>query len=281
MCSFQSNSSMNRHFLTIFQAPESSTLAIVSIGLLFLFWKARLSRSTSLWPIFLVSVICTAMPIKTTAQGMLEKIVAPNEFATTGGNTFGQPDGTLFQQVFANTQFANTGPIKITALAFRLNESAASSMSTVIGRIDIVLSTVARPMTDLSRSFAANRGSDARTVFSQQNVSLVGQPQGAAGTAPFDIVFQFNQPFLYDPGVGHLGLEYAASARLGQALQVDAHNYGFGNDNVPTRTVYDEFTAISNGGFIAEFSYVTVPEPGVSALLLLAAIFFHLRRRTK
>jgi hypothetical protein len=162
-------------------------------------------------------------------------IVAPNSLATVEGNAnngfpFNITEFNLssqrYQQVFAASEFLSlSGPQLLTQIAFRPDAEGGAAFSSTISSIQINLSTTSAAPDGLSTTFADNVGVDNTVVFSGA-LSLSSAFTGpAAGPKDFDIVINFQVPFLYDPTAGNLLLD-VRNFSGGTTTQFDAEFSG-------------------------------------------------------
>jgi hypothetical protein len=190
-----------------------------------------------------------------------------------------------YEQVYRATEFGS-GPLLITALAFRPDAQFGAAFSTTLSNVSIFLTTTTNGPDALSSTFANNEGAD-KTLVHSGPLSLSSADTGpAGGPKAFDILINLTTPFLYNPVSGNLLLE--------------VQNFGGGNTTVfdteggsgdPVSRV---FTVDANGandatgttdtqGLVTEFltGQVAVPEPSSTILFGSAALMFAAMRRRK
>ncbi|MGZ5545665.1 MAG: hypothetical protein ACXWIU_13415 [Limisphaerales bacterium] len=197
--------------------------------------------------------------------------VAPGGFENTAG---GSGDAILFaqsqmQQLFRASSLAQqwSTPVEITGLAFR-NADKQLDYSSTIAQVEIRFSTSSRTPEQLTPFYFNNVGADETTVYLHQNVSLfaaVGNP------APFDLKFQFDKPFVYDPNNGSLLMYIQTIQPSGGANTIDSHV--FGDLNVSPVAYTGTSGPFASGivapyGIITEFTWVAIPEPNPGYLLI-------------
>lgn len=121
-------------------------------------------------------------------------------------NEFFSIDSMRYQQLYDAAQFAGvSAPVWITELRFRPNGSISETFSSTLPDIRINLSTTTASPDALSKTFAANIGSDDTVVFDgslELSSNLTGD-----GPYDFDIVIPLTTPFPYDPAQGNLLLD--------------------------------------------------------------------------
>ena len=156
------------------------------------------------------------------------------------GNCFpltGCGEHRRYQQVYASSGFDElTTSVLITALRFRPDGESAPLTNTSFANMQIRMSTTQKtppsnqppgpsPVAgELSATFADNVGPDEAIVYSGPLVLM----QSVVGETPpydFDLVIELKTPFLYNPMVGNLLVEfrnYSGESFFGQFA--DAHN---------------------------------------------------------
>ena len=210
------------------------------------------------------------------AFGQTNTTVLPPGFENENGNIQHATFSGLvpaYQEIFRNSSVASEWdtPVKITGVAFRVGDGATSSFDAVIPRIEIRLSTTPNAPELMSRFYDANKGADERTVFLRNNVSIFA----AAGQEvnPFDVKFQFDTPFVYDPNNGHLLMYIQNSGPTGPgARSLDAHHFGALDANTPVASFGPGILAPDAYGLVAQFQFVAIPEPRELSLLAISSI---------
>jgi hypothetical protein len=218
---------------------------------------------------WIFSLICfTASAL---AQGTTETVV-PFGFENQSGNGSDSlldfPGQT--QELFRASYLANAWdtPVAISGIAFRV--AGALSMSATIPQVEIRFSTSSQTPETMSTFYAANKGADETTVFLHNNVSLFGT--AGQQVNPFDLRFQFDRPFIYDPKNGNLLMSIKLTGSFLGGKQIDAQGYstlaaspvGYVGQHNP-----DQVGALAD---VIAFSYVQVPEPRIPGLILIGGI---------
>ncbi len=158
-------------------------------------------------------------------------VTAPIAFEAVEGNAASEGPfeafGRRFQQVYDAMGFMD-GPVTISAISFRADESVDAPIDTTRGSdafpLVFKLSTTSASAGTLSSLFDDNVGGDATTVFS----GPVSLSTGTVGGSPnaFDVTITFDTPFSYDPSAGNLLLDIAKSSSdiFADALLLDAED---------------------------------------------------------
>jgi hypothetical protein len=217
-------------------------------------------------------------------------LVLPNAETSALGN---DSSGSLalsftsgeFQDIWDSGQFSSVpGDLLITSLAFRLKPGTGSINATVTS-FDIHLSTTTRTTSNMSTTFATNRGADYTDVLSGGVGTVWSSPgcSAALTTCPFDVVYTLTTPFFYDPTKGDLLLDFALVGYSGTGTgQFDVENF-----LTPGHAV-SELTAIpaaATGSLeysdnITQLGFTAVPEPASYGLILSGlGVFAAMRRR--
>ena len=236
------------------------------------------------------------------APSLAQNVVAPTGLATLEGNggssnLFGQINVSRFQQVFTAADFGSA-PILLTGLAFRTNgvstgalfEGEGRAFSRTISDFALSLSTTSRGPDGLSADFADNVGADALAVIPRGSITFSSAATSSNGfTRDFDVLFSFDNPFLFNPTLGNLLL--------------DASNFSGGNATSSNGTPFDTQVIVGDGvsslfrtngttgsgtlstrGFVTQFQVASaVPEPGTWAMMLIGfgAVGYSMRRKNK
>lgn len=173
---------------------------------------AQTSRFRPAWPV---------LALAASGTNPLQTLVVPNAFTNTEAN-FGNrvPFGAdisgqtnRYQQVYAASEFAATGPIVIKQIAFRPNAFDGSgsglgqAFSTTIPQIQISLSTTHAAPDALSATFADNVGANNTLVFSGSLPLSSANIGPTTGPKQFDVVIPLATPFHYNPAAGNLLLD--------------------------------------------------------------------------
>jgi hypothetical protein len=205
--------------------------------------------------------------------------VFPEGFENSEGNYFSANlfrVPTTYQQITMGTTLENQWqtPVLIESVAFRANGSSSFNYQTTIPKIEIQLSTTSRTAGSISMNWDANRGAETQTVYLQENVNI-----SATGTLvlnPFDLKFQFTEPFLYDPRSGNLAVKITTfgTTPFAGGGAVDAQLYEGPNANSTVGSYTSSELFVRAGGLVAEYTFVSVPEPHSFLLLFVAAGLF-------
>jgi hypothetical protein len=197
-----------------------------------------------------------------------DSIVVPNDRVNQAGNeaiTQGFTGPGTFQQLYSSSQF--TGPILITGIAFRPDETfSVSSVHVVIPQLTVRLSTFSKSAALFSTSYSANKGLDEAVVFDS---SVDWRSTDMPGSTPnnFDFKIPLSRSFVFDPSNGSLLMSFSANGASGNA-EADTHSSG--NAGIGMMAL--------NGGvipgyvLITEFEVVAVPEPRVGVLIMVGLL---------
>ncbi|MCL4781494.1 MAG: PEP-CTERM sorting domain-containing protein [Bryobacterales bacterium] len=221
------------------------------------------------------------------------KLVVPFGNTSVPGNTTdGANSGALdlrIQIVYGRGQFLNagiTGPVLISALAYRAAPDEGSTTITAAAMTAYASTSPYAPNSNggntlLTDTFATNLGPDNTLVFSAAPVALSSPGCVGSAVCPFDLVFAFDVPFLYDPTQGFLLIDAFWTGVL-QTGALDASDFSprggpiatlVGSLDSPTGEVLDL------GGNITQFTVEAVPEPSSGVLLLGGLALVLLRNR--
>jgi hypothetical protein len=221
------------------------------------------------------------------AQAQPVRTVFPTNFENQGGNS-GDPvfAGTVqaYQELFRASSLSSIwqSPVEITAIGFRVENGDTRAFDAVYPQIEIHLSTSSRAPEQMSQSYFSNRGVDEKVVYRQNNVRILAT--GNQPLNPFEVRFEFDAPFLYDPQLGHLFMyiTHGQPGGNGVDLPLDGHMFGGLNSTTPFASFGSgTFGAPTGYGAIPQFTWASVPEPTTVTLLGLGAglIFGSLRRK--
>ena len=143
-------------------------------------------------------------------------IVIPNALTSTDGND-GGTTGTLFrmQEIYAASEFSVfNSPLLISAIAFRPDVFTRNTFSITNSGLQINFSTTGRSPDGLSTTFADNVGPDDTVVRSGPIALSTANTGPDAGPRDFDIIIALTNPFLYNPSVGNLLVDFRSVGQL-------------------------------------------------------------------
>jgi PEP-CTERM motif len=220
-------------------------------------------------------------------------VTVPNNLADAVGNTTdgsdGDPVDIRVQVLYGSGQFSSVGgPIWIDQMAWRSSPGEGPTSGSA-GNLDIYLSTSPRfPNLNggaalfMSDVFADNVGPDNTLVysgliaFSSPGCDIVGNTP-----CPWDVIFNFDNPFYYDPAAGRLLVDLHFSSLTGGSGALDAVDFEtYGPIATLVAELDDESGGISTDGDITRFRYQSaVPEPASGSLLLFGSAALGLIRR--
>ena len=213
-------------------------------------------------------------------------VVVPSAQATTEGNSassdlFGMINIGRYQQVYSAAEFG-ASPVLLTSLAFRTNGVSTGNLFEGVGRPttrifegSFNLSTTSKAVDGLSTNFAANRGADALDVIGRGDIVFSTAAAMDGDVRAFDVVFNFDNPFLYDPSAGNLLLDindFSGGSVFSNGTPLDAQFTP--GDSVSNLYVTNSNTndgRTSTKGYITKFGagVAAVPEPATWAMMLV------------
>lgn len=206
-------------------------------------------------------------------------VVLPPGLDTMNGNAsfFTSPfnasdSSTRIQQLYPGSDFAaQSGPVEITGIAFRPNNSGPGN---TFPHVQVDLSTVS--ITSLSSVFASNVGANDTVDFNAAlTLPVVATAPAPGSPGQFEVTIPFTTPFTYDPASGNLlvdirvfdpGITYhldAEGTNTGTLVFSEQIANG-GNVNSASGLVQDALAVIQ---FTTAPIPASVPEPGALALL--------------
>ena len=213
-------------------------------------------------------------------------LFVPSGYAEVEGNwenNFPFSGNARYQQVWDGALFADTGPIEIVSIAFRMDGPVGAGFAgaPVFGP-QIRMSTTSAAENSLSTSFDANLGADVTTVRDTNiNALHVSSTAAftAAGTRVFDVIIEFDQAFTFDPSQGNLLLDVTGNLMAGTSRffdGVEVANDGMGR--MFNQSAQDN-GFIDSGALVVEFNVNPVPTPGPLAMLAFGGLAATRRKR--
>ncbi len=174
------------------------------------------------------------------------------------------------QEVHSATDFSaiSTLPLLITEISFAPRREGQPAIDVTAPNMDVRFSITTRNPDSLSPMFAENTGT-AETVVLSGAVHVFDN-----GTERFGIHIQLQQPFLYDPSLGNLLLDFRNFATIAPpstgAYVLEGELRG--GDSVSSVVSGDLGVNSPNGffttaGYVTRFTYTPVPEPSTWVLL--------------
>jgi hypothetical protein len=215
------------------------------------------------------AAIVIPLPIATSsARAEHIPIVSPNGLENTEGDrdtTSNVAIGPLrFQNLHPASAFAGLADNQHTLIGFaiRLDESWPAPLTIGFPNLEIRLSTTA--VNSLSTTFADNIGSDETLVLSgdvTQTLPLGGPPRG------FGEAFQFDTPFVYDPGAGNLLVDVTHGG-TDNGFSFDIHSTPGATSWVQNFDIDNPIGEAFQTVLVTQFIFV--PEPSSLVLIVLA-----------
>jgi len=223
-------------------------------------------------------------------------LVVPVANTSTPGNTDDDieagPIDIRSQQIYGPGQFLNSGvsgPVLISQFAFRAAPGTGpahlsiTSVNVYASTSPFLPNTFGGGALFITDTFADNLGPDNTLVLSGP-VDVSSPGCAGPGVCPFDMIFPFSTPFLYDPTQGSLLLDIHIVGLSGSG-SFDAQFFSFppGGSTAQVVGLLGNLTGeVDTSGIITQFTYEAVPEPASSVLLLggLGALVA-LRRRMR
>lgn len=161
----------------------------------------------------------------------------------------------------------------ISGISMRVNQ--INEISSALVHAELSLSTHPVLPFFLSRTYSDNIGADVQHVF-RGDIHIADSAPGKE-VKPFDVLLPFDSPFYYDPRKGNLLLDLSVTSGADR-LFLD----GFQGPDVASVLSAGGVQGTLAGNFapVLRFTYTTVPEPGVMALLFLSSMMlFGVRRQ--
>lgn len=219
-----------------------------------------------------VAIVVVFFAPTITAQIQTNSLVVPetaaHQFGDRGADPFFFAEPPDVTQLYLPSLFtASAEGLSITEVAFRKNETP--------GSLDVVVPRITLQMSILPTAANGNLSQTINTaiVFDEENVHL----RAAAGQGPgaFDLRFQLNLPYVYDPRLGSLVLKFMSSFNPeGRVASMDAQSSG------QAAYYYTEpggARRVDSLLLVTQFSYSAIPEPCSYALWILALLIAALR----
>ncbi|MCC6265016.1 MAG: PEP-CTERM sorting domain-containing protein [Bryobacterales bacterium] len=223
-----------------------------------------------------ITAIVLAVPV---FADKMTLVIPPGNATMPGNTTDGSEDGLLdfrAQNVFGRGPFISagiSGPVLISAFAFRASPGEGPA-SVEIGSVLMYASTSPYAPNSLpgntliTDTFATNLGPDNTLVYSGP---VSASSPGCAGpdVCPFDLVFNFDTPFLYNPNAGFLLFDLFLTD-VGGTGALDAREFSSpGGAMASLVGALDGTTGkVFLDGNITQLTFEAVPEPASGALLL-------------
>lgn len=217
-------------------------------------------------------------------DGVDATFISDGPFGSTSG-----PAGRRYQQIYDASLFASaSGPQEITEIQFRAaspentfrpNSITASNVTVSFSTTSVLTDPGSTAGGNFSASFADNIGADVQVVYSGA-LTLNRGGSNAAGAQPFSYGFTLQTPFIYDPSMGNLLIDFVvpttatltAGAGFGAVESFDASVESNDGTASVTGTGTNTVGAAGQTGLITQFTLApAVPEP-TTALLGLAGV---------
>ncbi len=215
-------------------------------------------------------------------------VFLPNaDAAIVGNDSSGSLAGSLpsgdVQDLWDKSQFGSvSGNIWITQLAFRLKPNTGGISSTVTSA-SISMSTTALTTATMSTTFVTNRGGDYAQVASVAGPFWSSPGCTGSGPCPFDIIFNFSTPFVYNPANGNLLIEQQWTGYNASGTgQFDVQNYALSPPVAELVAIPTAPTGtLEYSDNVTRLTFSTVPEPAslATAVCGLTALVVLRRRR--
>lgn len=186
-----------------------------------------------------------------------------------------------YYQMFDAAQFSSLGPILISGIRYRPDQTQNTAFSDSFTNVEFRMSTSTVQLSNMMSQFDSNTGNDVKLVRSGTLTVSTNNITTLNGTKEFDIFIPFTDTFLYDPNKGNLTLDIRTFS-AGNTGFIDWHS------DTSSEFVRDIFfdgsaTAIDGGlgigGGVTQFEFILVPEPTAFALLLAGTCLMSRRCR--
>jgi hypothetical protein len=185
-----------------------------------------------------------------------------------------------YQQVFKGSYLSDIWqtPVEITGIAFRV-DSVNGDYQAVIPSVEIQFSTTQRAPNQMSTDMASNKGVDNTVVYKHDDVTL--SAQGTLVLNPFQLRFNFDRPFYYDPAAGNLLMDLRTGGDTIHANRgLDAQVFETWGPSTPYALVEPTGVPSTPSNFVAgqalvtEFTWRAIPEPSALALWIAGGLAF-------
>lgn len=169
----------------------------------------------------------------------------------------------------------------LTGFRWRPDSSVSSPESHIWNDFELRVSTTSQSLDDMSTRFSENIGPDELLVLEGPITTATMNEGPRAGPKEFDIAFDFDTPFHYDPTAGNLLLDFAWGTPW-VSIRVDSCcaspdgpgrwiGSASGNPNVEIATL---------GGHASGYQLIFVPEPSSVSLMVISFLgLIQLRQR--
>jgi len=229
---------------------------------------------------FLAASLMALHNSNTWAQGYI--VDMPPAAAGEGNSSTPQPFSvrdSRFQQLYG-MQSILLEPFLIRSITFRLDGTNGSDILGQMANIQVRMSTIPGQPDSLSPTFANNIGANEIMTFSgavewhalHHTPSLIPEP--------FDLRIDLQQPFLYQPSMGNLLVDFTVGNTT-IFSQFDAFNRASDSVSSVSGSAFSPSGTASTLGLATRFGGAIVPEPASYALALIGVVAFTLLRRKR
>ena len=197
--------------------------------------------------------------------------------------------GQRYQQVYAASQFgalAGGGEL-ITGMVFRPDSPDGGAFGPLtVNNLTISLSTTSTVPGGMSTVFANNIGGDNTVVLAGSTTISSSDLPGPGNTRAFDVVINFDSPFLYNPANGNLLLDILNADPSSNSLGLFFDAAGTGSTSVDrvwgpegNPGAASGTTQVGSNGLVTQFFSTPIPEPTTLALAAVGLLGVGWRRR--
>lgn len=151
-----------------------------------------------------------------------------------------------------------TGPIMITNVKWRANDTSASWTGGTYSNATLGLGTAAVDYTQASTTWTANTGQDYTTVYNGPVTVQPGTGAGGGVPGPFIVDIQVNPPFLYDPAQGDLVVDtnfLTGAWTGGSQVAMDVMTTGSAANRIVSTAAYPNANFIDAAAPVIEITY--------------------------